>query len=202
MAAASGRTSLQLYHNEGWAFANTTALDTEPQRCILLCGLEQSATDKCTTPINAAHAHLASLTRAADGRTAGQPLPSEIWSLITKRNSRADYILAKIPSKTQKMVIGNSRTSSCCPNKCPVSQHLAGWQLCLVGNEPTYMLIRSVDTEQVQVSGKNSQTVWQMSLSHHSSVGNVRSTLWQSTENISPIITNKAGVQNGKMLLS
>lgn len=136
----------------------TRQLWTQGQReCVLLCGLELPATDKCTRQINATHAHLASLTQAADGSTAGQPLPSEIWGLITEKQWYADYILAKLPSNGQKMVIRNdSRTCLCC-KKCPASQHLAGWPLCLAGSEPTYVWIGSVDTEQVHVSCKSSR---------------------------------------------
>lgn len=195
MAPASGRTSSH-NHNEGWAFGNTTALDPGPRGCILLCGLELPATDKWTRQINATHAHLALLTRAADGRTAGQPLPSEIWSLITEKQSCADYILAKIPSESQKMVIRNdSRTCLCRPNKCPVGQHLADWLFCLAGSGPIYVWTGSVD--RFKFGTKAVGTVWQMSLSRHSSAGKVRKTLWQRTK--ITVITNKAG---GKMFLS
>lgn len=125
------------------------------RRSTLLCRLELPRTGKCTGQRNATHAHLASLTGAADGSTAGRPLPSEIWSLVTEGQGCADSILAKLPSNSQEMVIRNdSRTCWCPTNKCPASQHLVGWALCLAGSEPTYVWIGSLHTQQVPVSCK------------------------------------------------
>lgn len=137
--------------------------------CILLCRLELPATDKCTRQINATHAHLASLTQAADGSTAGQPLPREIWRVITKKQSRADYILAKLPSKGQKMVIGNdSRMCLCHTNKCPASQQLAGWPHASLGLSPPMCRLEVSTLNRFKFPAKAVGTVRQMSLSRHS----------------------------------
>lgn len=69
-SAACGRIPLHLYHSD--ERLPTRQPWSQGQRgCIILCGLERLATDKCTRQINAAHAHLASATQTANGTTAG-----------------------------------------------------------------------------------------------------------------------------------